>query len=419
MPGNERRQPDRQPASSRRGPLDGVTVLDVTHVMAGAWCGCLLAQMGADVVKVERPGPGEDLRRSQAGTGGTFRPFDAVNHGKRSLAVDWSDPRGASVVRRLAERADVLVENYRPGALARRGLDYASLSERNPGLIYASVSAFGATGPYRDRAGFDLIAQAMAGIISVTGEPGRAPVTAGVPVADLTAGTLAALGVLSAFVERERTGRGQRVETSLFEAALSLTIWESALYLDTGSVPAPHGAKHRLAAPYGVFATADGHVAVAAATQASFERLCAALDRPDLGADPRFADPIHRLLAREELEQELVEIFSRHDSATWVDRLDAAGVPCGPVMDMAGVWSDPHTLARGMLAEAPDRNGGRPHRVIGPAVKLSETPWHDAPIPPRQGEHSIEVLLQSGFEREEAEALLAAGVVERPKEDHG
>ncbi len=400
---------------SAPAPLAGVRVLDVTHVMAGAWCSCLLAQMGADVVKIERPGVGEDLRRGQKRTGGAFRPFDAVNHGKRSLCIDLGDPRGAEAVRKLALVSDVLVENFRPGALARRGLGYDELAAEHPALIYASVTAFGSTGPYAERAGFDLIAQAMAGIISLTGEPGRPPVAAGVPVADLTAGTLAALGILSAWIERTRTGRGQRVETSLFEAALSLTIWESAMYLDTGNVPQPNGAKHRLAAPYGTFPTADGWVAVAAGTQGIYERLCAALARPDLLEDPRFADPFVRLGQREALEAELAEVFRAETSATWVERLDAAGVPCGPVNDMAGVWADPQTLARGMLAETQADGDEKAHRVIGPAVKLSETPWRGVPRPPRQGEHSLEILVEAGYDPEEARTLLAAGVVEQPE----
>lgn len=401
------------PSDAAAGPLAGVRVLDVTHVMAGAWCSCLLAQMGADVVKVERPGAGEDLRRGQARTGGAFRPFDAVNHGKRSLAVDLSTARGAEVVRRLAAGADVLVENYRPGSLAKRGLDPESLSAANPGLVYASVSAFGATGPYRERAGFDLIAQAMAGIISLTGEPGRPPAAAGVPIADLTAGSLAALGVLSALVKRQHTGRGQRVDTSLFEAALSLTIWESALYLDTGQVPQPNGARHRLASPYGTFPTADGWIVVAAGTQATWERLCGALERPDLPSDERFAESLARLAQREALEEELGKVFAGQASAHWVERLEAAGVPCAPVLDMAGVWADPQTLARDMLAEHVPEDGGRASRVIGPAAKLSETPWRASGVAPRQGEHSEAVLREAGFDAAEIEALLAEGVVER------
>jgi crotonobetainyl-CoA:carnitine CoA-transferase CaiB-like acyl-CoA transferase len=386
-------------------------VLDVTHVMAGAWCGCLLGQMGADVVKVERPGGGEDLRRSQTRTGGAFRVFDAVNHGKRSIAIDLREPRGAALVRRLARDADVFVENFRPGSLARHGLGADALCAENPGLVYCSISAFGGSGPHRDRAGFDLIAQGMAGILSLTGEPAGEPAAAGVPIADLNAGTFAALGILSAWIHRLRTGRGQRVEASLFESALAYTIWETALWFGLGQVAAANGSAHRLAAPYRAFRSGDGWITIAVGTQAIWTRLCAALGRDDLACDARFADPIARLRHRAALEADLAQGFAKEPSAHWIARLEAAGVPCGPVQRIDEVWRDPQALARGMLVEA-DAPDGSKRRAIGPAAKLSETPWRTQPIAPALGEHSREVLRAAGLADAEIEVLLADGIVE-------
>lgn len=399
-----------QDAAARKPPLDGVSVIDATHVMAGAWCSCLLAQMGAEVWKIEPTGVGEELRRAQSSLDERFRPFDAVNHGKRSLSIDLGRPEGVDVLRRLTATADVFVENYRPGALEARGLGYTELSADHPGLIYCSISAFGTSGPYRDRAGFDLIAQAMSGVMSVTGEAGRPPVSAGVPIADLNAGNLAAMGVLSAYVERLRSGRGQRVDTSLFEAALAFTIWESALYFDLGMVPPRVGARHRLASPYGTFPTADGWLAVAAPTESCWKRLCDVLGRSDLAKEPRYRTSTDRLANRDELEATLGGHFEAETSAVWVERLDAAGVPCGPVLDMEQVWGDPHTEARAMLAEDPSAVG-KPRKVIGPPVKMSATPWEARPEAPRQGEHSKDALAGAGYSPEEIERLVAAGVV--------
>jgi len=399
------------------GPLAGVRVLDVTHVMAGSWCGCLLAQMGADVVKVEPTGRGEELRHTQGQTRGAFRPFDAVNYGKRSLAIDLGDERGVEALRRLASHAGVFVENYRPGALDRRGLGYEALAALNPGLVYASISAFGATGPGSERPGFDLVAQAMSGVLSVTGQTGEDPVSAGVPVADMTAGTLAALGVLSAWIHRLNTGQGQRVETSLFEAALSLTIWESALWFDLGQVAKPNGARHRLATPYGSFPTADGLIVIAAGTQANWQRLVGVLGTSEITTNDDFASPLLRLKHREALEAQLADVFRKHPTDHWLARLEQAGVPCGPVLGVDGAWRDPQTEARGMSVAGEPEGDGRPLRVIGPAVKLSETAWRSRPEAPELGADSTDVLTESGFDPNEIDALVRAGVIGGTRSD--
>ena len=392
------------------GPLGGTLVLDVTHVMAGSYCGLLLSFMGATVVKVERAGGGDDLRRNQTLSGGAFRPHDAVNHGKKSLAIDLRDPRGAEVLRRLADRADVFVENYRPGTLARLGVGPDALRERNPRLVTCSITGFGASGPEADEPGFDLVAQAMAGIMSLTGEPGRPPVVAGVPLSDLNAGAFAAMGILSALLERERTGRGQHVDTSLFEAALAYTVWESATWFDTGQVPGQAGSSHRLASPYAAFPTADGHLVLGAATQSNWERLCRALGRPQLASDARFANGLDRLRNKPELFAELEAIFAGDTTEAWVKRLRAEGVPSGPVRNIADAHASPQARAREMSVSLGEQ-GGRERRVIGTPVKLSRTPWRVSGRVAAYGEDGESVLHEAGFTDAEITSLREAGVL--------
>jgi crotonobetainyl-CoA:carnitine CoA-transferase CaiB-like acyl-CoA transferase len=392
------------------GPLAGTLVLDVTHVMAGSYCGLLLSLMGAEVVKVERAGGGDDLRRNQTLTGGAFRPHDAVNHGKRSLAVDLRDPRGADVLRRLADRADALVENYRPGTLARLGLGPAALRERNPRLVTCSITGFGASGPEADQPGFDLVAQGAAGIMSLTGEPGRPPVVAGVPLSDLNAGAFAAMGILSALLERERTGQGQHVDTSLFEAALAYTVWESAAWFDLGQVPGPAGSSHRLGSPYAAFPTADGYLTLGAATQSNWERLCRAIGRPELAKDARFASGLDRLRNKPELFAELGAIFAADSTEAWVARLRAEGVPSGPVRNIAEAHASPQARAREMAVSLGEHDG-RERRVIGTPVKLSRTPWRVSGRVAAYGEDGETLLRGAGFSDAEIAALREAGVL--------
>lgn len=405
------KDPDAARREAGPGPLAGVVVLDVTHVMAGSYCGLLLAEMGADVIKLERAGGGDDLRRNQELSKGVFRPYDAVNHGKRSLVLDLRDPRGAEVLRRLAERADVFVENYRPGTLARHGVGAEGLRARNPRLVTCSISGFGATGPYAERPGFDLVAQAMAGIMSLTGEPGRPPVVAGVPLADLNAGVFAALGILSALWHRERTGEAQHVDTSLFEAALAYTIWESALWFDLGEVPGPAGRSHRLGAPYGAFRTRDGHLMIGAGTQPNWERLCRALGRPHLAEDPRFRTPLDRIAHKEALTAVLESRLDEDTSAAWTDVLLAEGVPCGPVQTLDAAHADPQAGARAMAVSLGEIDG-RERKVVGAPVKLSRTPWRVRGRAARYGEHGEPVLREMGFREEEIASLRSAGVLQ-------
>ena len=406
----------------RPGALTGVRVLDLTQVMAGAYCSMLLADMGADVIKIERPAGGDDTRGMSRGSDVELSPaFNAMNRNKRGIAVDLKDPRGVEVIRRLARDADVLVENFRPGMLERLGLGHEALRAENPALVYCSISGFGATGPYAGRGGYDLVAQAMSGLMSMTGEPGRPPAKVGVPICDLNAGVFAAYGVLSAYIHRLRTGEGQFVDTSLLEAGIAYTVWETAMFFGLGDVAAPMGSAHRLTAPYEALPTADGWVAIGAANQRNWERLCAALEEPALAADPRFSDNGGRMKHRIELAGELATRLRRRTTDEWLEVLNAAGVPCGPLYDIEQVYADPHVQAREMVVETVHPRMGTV-RHIGSPVKLSVTPAAVLRPAPLLGQHSREVLAEAGLSPAEIDDLLAAGVLlstspdDRPRE---
>ena len=359
--------------------LSGLKVLDCTHVIAGAYCSMVLADLGADVVKIEPPA-GETTRGHP---GAAFRAFDFVNRNKRAIALDLTTQGGAATLRKLAETADVFVENYRPGSLDRMGLGYAQLAQINPRLIYCSVSGFGLDGPYRDRGGFDLIAQAMSGIMSFTGEEGsEVPCAAGVPLSDLNAGVFGAVGVLAALQSRHVTGEGQHVETSLLESAMAYTLWESGLFLTTGEVATRRGTRHRLAAPYEALKTADGHMVVGVNNQRLWGRFCTALGEPDLAQDEAFNRPNRRVKNRDALQARIEAILVRDTTANWMAKLEAQGVPAGPLNTIAQAWDDPQVKARGLLAEVAGRRFGRT------PIKLHATPVEVRAGPAEVGEHA-------------------------------
>ncbi len=385
--------------------LQGMRVLDVSQVMAGPFCALLLGDMGADVIKVEKPNGGDDSRRmAPPFINGESAAFLAMNRNKRSICIDLKQPAGKDLFRQLAARADVIVENFRPGTMESLGLGYRELSAEHPELIYCSISGFGQTGPYRERSGFDLIAQGMSGLMSVTGHPGQPPIKVGVPLADLNAGLFGALGVLTAYVHRLCTGKGQYVDTSLLEAGLAYTVWESAIYFATGNVPVPLGSAHRLSAPYQAFHTADGYINIGAANQSNWEKLCAVLERPDLLNDPRFRDNPARITRAAELAEELDRCFVQRTTAEWLARLEAAGVAAGPVYDMKGVYDDPQVQAREMRVELEHPRAGRISH-IGIPVKLSETPGAIRRPAPLLGEHTDEILRELDMDESAIAAL--------------
>jgi crotonobetainyl-CoA:carnitine CoA-transferase CaiB-like acyl-CoA transferase len=370
--------------------LEGLRVLELTQVMAGPFCGQVLGDMGADVVKIEPPGG--DSTRESLGTAA----FLAVNRNKRSVALDLKSPEHQAVLHRLVRDADVLLENHRPGVAARLGADWETLSELNPRLIYASVSGFGQTGPYAQRPGYDLIAQGLSGVMSVTGEPGGEPVKCGIPIGDLSAALFCAVAILSAVVARERTGRGQRIDTSLFEGALALSVWETAELWGTGRVPQALGSAHRLLAPYRALRTADGHLTVGGNTQPLWERLCEAIGRPGLASDARFATNDDRMAHRAELVAELESALAARSTGEWVSVLIEAGVPCGPIHDYRQVFEDEHTQAREMEVRLEHPVEGE-IRALGIPVKLSDTPGAIRRPAPLLGEHTAEVLEEVGI----------------------
>jgi formyl-CoA transferase len=368
--------------------------------MAGAWCSMILADLGADVIKIETP-KGEVTR----GRMGAFRAYDFVNRNKRAIAVDMSRREGVELLKRLAADADIWVENYRPGALERLGLGYEDIRAINPAIIYCSISGFGQDGPYRERGGLDLVAQAMSGVMSFVGQPGGDPSSTAIPYTDLTAGTFGAVGILAAYAHREKTGQGQHVETSLLEAGLSYTAWESGLYLTTGALPAPQGSCHRLAAPYEALRTADGYIVVGVNHGRMWTKFCEAIGEPALADEPPFETNMGRLANRDALQHRIEGILAKGTSAQWLEKLVERGIPAGPVNTIAQALDDPQVTARGMLQEVGDR------KFLRTPLSFSETPGGIRRGPAEVGEHTREVLAESGFTDDEIECLLADGTV--------
>ena len=393
-------------------PLDGITVIELAHIMAGPVCGLMLADMGADVIKVEKVPGGEDSRRFlPPDIDGESAAFMMLNRNKRGIAVNLKHEDGKAVLRRLLATADVLIENYRHGTMERLGLGYEVLKEDNPGLIYCEISGFGRTGPYRDRGGFDLIAQGMSGLMSITGEgAGRPPVKVGAPVTDITAGILGAMGVLAAYVHRLKTGQGQRVDTSLFEAGIVHSYWQSAICLATGESPGPMGSAHPLNAPYQAFRTADGWVTVGAANQATWLKILDVLETPAIAEDPRFADNAKRMENRPALAAALGKVFAGRTTADWLRRLESAGVPAGPVLSIGEMHADAQTLARDMIVETPHSRLGAV-KTLGMPVKFSATPARIRLGAPVLGEHTREVLGGCGYSDDEIDGLAKSGTV--------
>jgi crotonobetainyl-CoA:carnitine CoA-transferase CaiB-like acyl-CoA transferase len=395
------------------GPLAGLKVVDLTHVMAGPTCTLMLADMGAEVVKLEKLPDGDDTRRQvPPRIGEEAAAYMMMNRNKRGIAVDLKSAGGKAVLSRLVAGADVFVENFGPGVLDRLGFGFEKLNRRHPALIYCSLSGFGRTGPYKDRRGFDLVAQAMSGIMTITGEgPDAAPCKAGPPLADITCGILAAMGILAAYTHRLKTGQGQWVDTSLFEAALVQTYWQTAIALATNVSPRAMGSAHPLNAPYQAFECADGWIVVGGANQKNWVRTVTALGHPELAEDPRFLKGSDRMANLKVLEAELSVHFRKEPAAHWLAVLDAEGVPCGPVNDMLTAINDPQTLARKMIVEVDHAREGKV-KTMGLPVKFSATPGGVRSAAPLYGQHTRAVLSELGFSAAEIAALERDGAVQ-------
>jgi len=389
--------------------LDGIRILDLTQVMAGPYCSMLLCDMGADVIKIEPP-RGDSTRRMPGAIGTDSPSFNAVNRGKRGMVVDLKQPAGLETVRRLAREADVLVENYRPGVLARLGLGYEELAARQKGLIYASISGYGLTGPESQKGGFDLVAQGVSGLMSVTGEAGGNPVKVGVPVTDLGAALFAVTGILSALLARVKTGRGQLIDTSLVDAGVALSVWEATQLFSGRGIPDRLGSAHRMNAPYQAMQCSDGHITLGAANDRTFQRLCKALGHEDWATDPDYRDDEQRIRNREELSARIEKVMVKRPRAYWLSLLEDHEVPCGPINDYAEVFADPHIKARELVVETDHPTLGR-IKTLGTPVKLSETPFTPGRPAPRLGEHTDEVLCEAGFSRDEITVLRRTGAV--------
>ena len=389
------------------GPLAGIRVLDLTRYLAGPFCTQLLADYGADVVKIESR-KGREFRAPDAKRDSYF--FLSANRGKRSLTLDYRSERGRDVLLRLVETCDVLVENFRPDVMPALGLGAETLLQKHPRLVYCGISGFGADGPYASRPGFDQIAQGMSGFMSLTGTAESGPTRAGIAISDLLGGIFAAQGIQLALLARERTGRGQIVNTSLLEATIAILSWGAGMFFERGVAPGPAGQHHPLSSPYGRFRARDAYLNIAAGSEAMWTKLARALGRPDWLDDPRFADPVGRLRHRDALTAEIENALAAKDVADWVEHINAAGVPCGPVLDVAQVFSDPQVLARQMLIALPHPEVGT-FRTTGLPVKLSDTPGAIERRPPLLGEHTDEVLAEAGLEPEEIEGLRKAELV--------
>ena len=386
-------------------PLARFSVVDLSRVRAGPTAVRQLADWGAAVVKVEPP-------RGDGGLGGgRDQPdFQNLQRNKRSLTLDLKRPEGIEVLKRLVARADVLVENFRPDVKHRLGIDYDQLRPLNPRLVYASISGFGQGGPYRDRPGFDQIAQGMGGLMAVTGQPGQGPVRAGIAVADMSAGILCAMGILIALLEREESGEGQRVETSLLAAQIAMLDFQAARWLIGRDVPVQAGNHHPTTVPTGTFATADGHINIGSSGNAIFARLCAALGAPELAADPDFATEAARRAHRDDLNARIAAIIRTRPSAEWIDILNRAGVACGPIYRMDEMFADPQVRHLALTREVEhDRLG--PMELLGQAVELSRSSWDIRSAAPDAGQHTDEVLQELGYARGEIDSLRARGVV--------
>jgi len=394
-------------------PLDDVTILDLTWVLSGPYASMVLCDLGADVIKVERPPWGDIARTSGPYQNGWSGYFFSVNRGKRSLAIDLREEEGRELFRRLAEKVDVVMENFTPGTMERLGIGYATLAARNPRLIFASTSGFGQTGPYRERPALDIVIQAMGGIMSITGEPGGAPVRPGASLGDISAGMFTAVGILAALHERERSGKGQMIDISMLDSQVAVLENAVMRYFVTGKAPGPLGTRHPSATPFQAFPTADGYfvIALSFGTENQWELLCGALGLPELLDDPRFTTSPRRTMHHAALEPILVAAFRQRTTAEWLAELGAMGIPCGPINTIPQVVNDPQVRARGMIREVTQTRAGT-IKIANTPVNMSRSETGIKGPPPEFGQDTCDVLQQLlALTDDEIAGLEARGIV--------
>ena len=390
--------------------LEGITVIDCSQILAGPFCSMLLADHGARVIKVEKPNGGDDVR----GWGPPFigddsSAFVQLNRNKESISLDIKEKSGKEILKKLIKTADVLIENSRVGTMDKLGFGYDDVKKINSKIIYCSITGFGSEGPYSKRGGFDLIAQGMSGLMSITGHPDSPPAKVGVPIADLNTGMFAMQGILSAYIHRLKKNEGQYIEVSLLESALAYTMYESSIYFTTGKISTPDGSAHRLTAPYQAFKTKDGYINIGAANQSNWERLLNVLGLENLNEDPEFSDSKSRQVNRKKLEKKLEKIFITKSSKEWIGMLIENSIPSGPIYNMKQVWEDEQVKFRKMEVKL-DHPNQKNSRNIGVAVKLSKTPGKIKTPAPLYGEHSKDILKELGYSDEKINNLIKSNI---------
>ena len=392
--------------------LDGLKVIDCTQILAGPFCTMMLGDMGAEIIKVEKPNGGDDIRRfGPPFIDGESAAFLMINRNKKSIALNMKDPKGLKILTDLIKTADVFIQNFRPGSLEKMGLGFDDvISKINPKIIYCSISGFGTTGPYKDRPGFDLIAQGMSGLMSLTGTPNGDPVKIGVPICDLNAGSYAAMGILAAYIKRLKTNKGQFVETSLLETGLSYTIWESGIYFATQEISAQSGTAHRLSAPYQAFKTSDGYINIGAANQANWEKLCHAINKPEFITTEEYLDNSSRMENINQLVTLLNKEFELKTTSEWVEILISAGVPCGPILNMHEVLNHEQIKDRETVIDLNHTKLGKIQNLSFP-IKFSDNPQSLKLPPPLLGEHNNVILKELGYSDKEINKLRSESVI--------